>query len=225
MGLLDEVRSKGSTLGAIVSLAQRWREPTLALLVPLYLCCPHWGARLPRRQDGPWGKRASKTANIPSPANTQVNTFASTSGPWNYVLHPSRSTSGKPTRRRPALRVSVNTTWFVMRKFCARHAADGHADDRLLWSVREQWACSIHGNFSGVPLVAGQQYDACCLQLRGSVAGEVSTVMINGPGCVNAGTNVCTSASIPHPLSGGRTVGLSSLLAMFGLARMRRRSI
>ena len=32
-------------------------------------------------------------------------------------------------------------TW----KFCARHA-DGHAGDRLFcWSVREQWACSIHG--------------------------------------------------------------------------------
>lgn len=208
-------------LGAIVSLAQ-WREPTLALLV-LLLMLPSLGRAATASAGWPVGQVASKTANIPSPANTQVNTFASTSGPWNYVAYPFTVTTSGNYTATASTAVSVNTTWFVRGNFVPGTPMGTPVTDFFAGVFASSGPAPFTGNFPSVPLVAGQQYTMLVAYNSGSVAGEVSTVTINGPGCVNVGTNVCTSASIPT-LSEWALIGLSSLLAMFGLARMRRRS-
>jgi len=84
------------------------------------------------------------------------------------------------------------------------------------------------GNFPSVPLVAGQQYTMLVAYNFGSLPGELSTVTINGPGCVAIGANVCTPpasspASIPT-LSEWGILLMAAFLAIAAVFTLRRKS-
>ena len=199
----------------------------LGLICLMFVVCSMWLPSLAHAATAtstwPAGQVATQTANIPSPPNTQVNTFTGTSGPWNYVLYPfTVSASGTYTATSATARV-VNTTWVVKGNFVPGVPMGTPLADHFAGVLGTAGSNPYTGTFTNLPLVAGQQYTMVVAYDIGTVAGDLSTVAINGPGCIALGGAVCSAASIPT-LSEWGVLAMALLLAIAGVFIIRRRA-
>lgn len=174
----------------------------------------------------PLGQAPTQTPNIP-PANTQTSIFAGTSGNFNYVAYPFTVTVSGNYNATASTPVVVNTTWFLRGNFVPGTPMGTPLVDFFSGVFAAAGPAPFTGTFTNVPLVAGQQYTMLVAYNIGSVAGETSTVTINGPGCVAIGTNVCaaaTTASIPTLSEWGMLL-MTALMAVAGVFMIRRKSL
>lgn len=165
----------------------------------------------------------TRTTNITGPANFQQTTFTGTSGPWNYVMYPFTVNASGNYTASSTTATSVNTTWFVRGIFSPNPAAlSTPLADHIVAVLAGGGGPPFTGTFTSVPLVAGQQYTMLVAYNVGSVPGELSTVTINGPGCVAIGINRC-SESIPTLSEWGLLI-MSAVMALAGVVTIRRRA-
>ena len=170
------------------------------VLVGALLWLPSLGYAATATSSWPAGQAKTEVTNINGPGNAQQTSFTSFGGggPYNYVMYPFTVTATGNYTATSTTGPSVNTTWFVKGIYSAGTPTATPLSDFIVAVLAVSPSAGVWtGTFTSVPLVAGQQYTMLVAYNVTSVAGEVSTVTIDGPGCVAIGSNVCAPASIP----------------------------
>jgi hypothetical protein len=140
----------------------------------------------------PPGQIGTTVTNITGPANGQQTSFTGyVAGPYNYILLPMTvDLSGVYTATSSTTNV-VNTTWVLNGIFSPHPVAPTTPLGDLIVAVLSLNGTPKTGTFTGINLVAGQQYSVLVAFNTGSTSGDLSTFTINGPGCVAIGNNTC----------------------------------
>ncbi len=165
------------------------------------------------------GAPATKATNINGPSNAQQTSFTGyTSGPWQYFVYPfTVSTSGIYTASSTTTHVT-NTTWILGGIFSPSATAPATSLSSFIVAVLAGGAGPYTGNFTGVSLVAGQQYSVLVAFNTGNVPGDQSIFSMSGPGCIAFGTSVCESDPIPKIPGLPATPGLKNPLSVLDLS-------
>lgn len=146
------------------------------------------------------GQTPTEVPNIPSPPNTQQASFTGYTGggPYNYALLPfTVDATGVYTATSTTTNV-VNTTWFLNGLFSPSAVAPSTPLGNFIAGVLGSTGRT--GDFTGVPLTAGQQYSVLVAFNIGGSSGDISTFTISGPGCIAIGSYTCTIAPPPPPI-------------------------
>lgn len=165
------------------------------------------------------------TASIP-PANTQNNSFPnnSTSGPYKYNFETFTVTQSGLYSATMTVNNSIQTTWFMSGVFVPSSNPLNPLPTSSYISSYFVNSINNSASFTNLSLVAGQIYTALVAYGNGTNSTNY-TLTINGPGCIEIGSNSCaTPVAVPTLSEWSQMLLGLMVLAMIGWHFHKQRS-
>jgi len=215
-----------SSNGALMNYLPKWKKLVLTMLLVgwsvMFVTSASAGTAT---SSGIWpaGQTPTRVPNIAG-AGVQNTTFTGYTGggPYNYRLYTfTVDTTGSYTATSTTTNV-VNTTWFLNGTFSPDPVAPATPIGNFIVGVFS--GAGRIATFTNVPLVAGQPYTILVAFNTGGASGDLSTVTINGPGCIALAGSVCAGAVGIPTLSEWSLIGMSGVLGIWGMFAFSRRN-